>query len=278
MADAALEKLRRKLASADARVDACTDPAKRPHIAKNAAKLRKQLEKLEGGRATAPAAAAAGPDDGQSRQGRRRLKRKLAAEGGGDTKQPRAALVPLPAASDGRAVGSTAPPIPLRVHFAAHVDVAWPELRPLFEASLTSSNNPSGAPVGCDCIQITCGDDTAPKESNVYIGKPSDLDGFKLCRGAADSSLRAVVLPFAGVPPPVKEIMVTLQQQQQQHETEEEAGGEVATAGFPRLYNLHHNAPPTAELAVALLLATSRRLVRPCIPAYTPLPLSHVIV
>jgi phosphoglycerate dehydrogenase-like enzyme len=53
--------------------------------------------------------------------------------------------------------------------------------------------------------------------------------------------LRAVVVPFAGVPEATLEIL----------------------GGFPQLslHNLHHNAPETAELAMALLLAAAKQVV-----------------
>ncbi|MHC4339654.1 MAG: NAD(P)-dependent oxidoreductase [Planctomycetota bacterium] len=55
-------------------------------------------------------------------------------------------------------------------------------------------------------------------------------------------SAHAVVIPYAGVPPRTLELM---------------------RERFPHvaLHNLHHNAAPTAELAMALLLATAKRLL-----------------
>jgi phosphoglycerate dehydrogenase-like enzyme len=57
----------------------------------------------------------------------------------------------------------------------------------------------------------------------------------------ASSKLRAVIVPFAGVPQQVRELF----------------------AEFPEvaLHNLHHNAAPTAEAAVGLLLAAAKSLV-----------------
>jgi phosphoglycerate dehydrogenase-like enzyme len=57
----------------------------------------------------------------------------------------------------------------------------------------------------------------------------------------ASTGLRAVVIPYAGVPRATRELL----------------------RGFPAVavHNLHHNAAPTAELAVALLLAAGRTLV-----------------
>jgi phosphoglycerate dehydrogenase-like enzyme len=57
----------------------------------------------------------------------------------------------------------------------------------------------------------------------------------------ASPDLRAVVIPYAGVPFRTRELL----------------------RDFPRisLHNLHHNAAPTAELAVALMLAAAKALV-----------------
>jgi len=57
----------------------------------------------------------------------------------------------------------------------------------------------------------------------------------------ASVGLQAVVIPYAGVPRATRELL----------------------HAFPavRVHNLHHNAAPTAELAIALLLAAGKRLV-----------------
>jgi phosphoglycerate dehydrogenase-like enzyme len=57
----------------------------------------------------------------------------------------------------------------------------------------------------------------------------------------ASPNLRAVVVPWAGISPETKQLM----------------------AGFPdiSLHNLHHNAQPVAELALALLLAAAKFVV-----------------
>ena len=57
----------------------------------------------------------------------------------------------------------------------------------------------------------------------------------------ASPELRAVLIPYAGVPRKTRELV----------------------ADFPAvtLHNLHHNATPTAEMTVALLLATAKRVV-----------------
>jgi len=65
-------------------------------------------------------------------------------------------------------------------------------------------------------------------------GTPSetDLDG---------AGLRAVIIPYAGVPKTTRE--------------------RLAARPHIALHNLHHNAAPTAEMAVALLLAAAKRIV-----------------
>lgn len=67
---------------------------------------------------------------------------------------------------------------------------------------------------------------------NGYLS-PEDL--------AAAPYLRALIIPFAGVPPRTAELM----------------------RAFPHIsvHNLHHNAPETAELAMALLLACAKHVV-----------------
>jgi len=63
-------------------------------------------------------------------------------------------------------------------------------------------------------------------------------------KGVAESipeGCRAVVVPYAGVPPRTLEL--------------------VAAHDGVALFNLHHNAAPTAELAMALLLAAAKRVV-----------------
>ena len=58
---------------------------------------------------------------------------------------------------------------------------------------------------------------------------------------AASPNLRLLIIPWAGVPESTRDLM----------------------AGYPHVtvHNLHHNAAPTAEMAVALLLAAAKRLV-----------------
>ncbi len=59
---------------------------------------------------------------------------------------------------------------------------------------------------------------------------------------AASPQLHTVIVPWAGIPVVLRDLL---------------------QAEFPHLalYNLHHNAPPVAELAMALLLAAAKRIV-----------------
>lgn len=101
---------------------------------------------------------------------------------------------------------------------------------------------------GGDFVQILR--EHASPEIDILLGPdlPPDPDYDWLVEGVPteeqlDSSprLRAVVVPWAGIPPRTAELL------------------------RPRphlsLYNLHHNAAPTAEMAMALLLAAARRIV-----------------
>jgi phosphoglycerate dehydrogenase-like enzyme len=84
-------------------------------------------------------------------------------------------------------------------------------------------------------IELTAGAD-APDDAEVLVeGRPTaeQLDGFP--------SLGLVIVPYAGVPPATLELL-----------------RERPTL---RLHNLHHNAAPAAELAVALMLAAAKRIV-----------------
>lgn len=88
-----------------------------------------------------------------------------------------------------------------------------------------------------DDIKTTFGTDS-PENANYHIlisGRPSVelLD--------ASPNLNTLLIPFAGVPAVTKERM----------------------ADYPQIaiHNLHHNAPPTAEMALALLMAVARNLI-----------------
>jgi phosphoglycerate dehydrogenase-like enzyme len=86
-------------------------------------------------------------------------------------------------------------------------------------------------------VRLTLGADLpSPAEFHLLVaGRPERT------HLAASQNLRAVIVPWSGIPEPTSELM---------HE-------------FPRiaLHNLHHNALPVAEQAIALLLAASKFLV-----------------
>ncbi|HUS94317.1 MAG TPA: NAD(P)-dependent oxidoreductase [Patescibacteria group bacterium] len=82
----------------------------------------------------------------------------------------------------------------------------------------------------------TAEDGPAPKDTNVLVaGRPTRalLEEIK--------SIRAVIVPWSGIPPETRQLV----------------------AGFSgiTLHNLHHNAAPVAELALALLLAVAKIVV-----------------
>lgn len=86
-----------------------------------------------------------------------------------------------------------------------------------------------------------------PNRWKVTIGEP-EPDTTVLITGYASEenlatcpNLRALIIPFAGVPPRTRELM----------------------AKHPHIavHNLHHNAPETAETAIALLLAVAKNVV-----------------
>ncbi|MEM7164857.1 MAG: NAD(P)-dependent oxidoreductase [Planctomycetota bacterium] len=75
-------------------------------------------------------------------------------------------------------------------------------------------------------------------------GNPESCDVLVAGRPTADqlgASVRSVVVPFAGIPAVTRELLL-------QHP-------DVS------LHNLHHNAAPTAEMAIGLLLAVAKRVV-----------------
>lgn len=84
-------------------------------------------------------------------------------------------------------------------------------------------------------ITVTVGDEPHPETTILVQGRPSP----DLMRNLV--SLRAVVVPFTGVPPETIEA--------------------VRTVGGVTLHNLHHNATATAEMAIALLFAVAKRLI-----------------
>ncbi len=80
------------------------------------------------------------------------------------------------------------------------------------------------------CAQIRDDD----KDAAILVdGTPPDLDGM--------NELRAVIVPYAGVPARTRKLLTTRP--------------EVS------LHNLHHNAVPTAETAFALMLAAAKQVV-----------------
>jgi len=83
-------------------------------------------------------------------------------------------------------------------------------------------------------IKLTVGPDTVPPDdTHVLVGGVPDPEQLRTL-----SHLKAFVIPFAGVPVKTREIMVD----------------------YPQIsvHNLHHNAIPTAELAVTLMLAACK--------------------
>jgi phosphoglycerate dehydrogenase-like enzyme len=84
-------------------------------------------------------------------------------------------------------------------------------------------------------IRLTWGESLPGRVDVLVAGRPG-AEALAACPG-----LRALVIPWAGVPPVTRQLM--------------EAYPAVA------VYNLHHNAAQTAEMALALLLAASKRLI-----------------
>lgn len=86
-----------------------------------------------------------------------------------------------------------------------------------------------------DGVSVTTGDAPHPDTEILVWGRPSLEQMRRL------PSLRAVVVPFTGVPQETIEAVRAL---------------EGVT-----LHNLHHNAPATAEMAIALMFAAAKRLI-----------------
>jgi phosphoglycerate dehydrogenase-like enzyme len=106
-----------------------------------------------------------------------------------------------------------------------------------------------------DNVVWTMGENPPDDAFDILVaGRPSD----ELL--SASSALRAMVIPFAGLPAITSERL--------------QAYPHIA------IYNLHHNAPPTAEMALALLLTVAKRIVpadrdfrqHDWTPRYAPLP------
>jgi phosphoglycerate dehydrogenase-like enzyme len=86
-------------------------------------------------------------------------------------------------------------------------------------------------------IQLSCGDSPPPDwEVEVLVAGRPDQELLEACRG-----LRAVIIPWAGVPTRTKQLL------------RDDPGLSV--------HNLHHNAAATAELALSLLLAASKQVI-----------------
>lgn len=86
-------------------------------------------------------------------------------------------------------------------------------------------------------IDLTCGDGSAvPQDCEVLIaGRPTRE------QLTASPRLKTLIIPWAGLPAKTRDLLL----------------------GFPNLsvYNIHHNADPTAETALALLLAAAKGLI-----------------
>lgn len=103
-------------------------------------------------------------------------------------------------------------------------------------------------------ITFRYGETPDPSAEILVAGRPTEA------QLRASPNLRAVIIPFAGVPPATR----TLLEQ------------------FPRLtlHNLHYNIMPTSEMAIALLFAVAKGLIpadqvlrrHDWTPRYTPLP------
>lgn len=86
-----------------------------------------------------------------------------------------------------------------------------------------------------DGVLLSTGSDPHPETNILVAGRPT-LDQMRRLH-----CLRAVVVPFTGVPPETIEA--------------------VRALNGVTLHNLHHNAAATAEMAIALLFATAKRLI-----------------
>ena len=86
-------------------------------------------------------------------------------------------------------------------------------------------------------ISLTVGEQFAPaSDTHILVTGFPERDHLVAC-----PHLQALVIPFAGFPEPTRRLMLD----------------------FPHIavYNLHHNAAPTAEMALALLLAAAKFIV-----------------
>ena len=86
-------------------------------------------------------------------------------------------------------------------------------------------------------IQTTTGPEMpSPAEYHILVGGRPDRSHL-----TASSNLHTLIIPYAGLPEETRDLM----------------------AEFPEIavHNLHHNAAPTAELALALLFAAAKRVI-----------------
>ena len=133
-------------------------------------------------------------------------------------------------------MGDEAPPVPLRIHFSDVVHKNWPELPSRFTELLPSLGAPEGEVIvthGAGC----------PADTHVCVAGGPAITPENLRPALDAGSLKGVVLPHAGIPPNAKATLLA---------------PEFARV---KLFNLHHNARPTAEIGITLMLATSRRLL-----------------
>ena len=124
----------------------------------------------------------------------------------------------------------------LRAHFCRPVEATQLEL-------LRQS-------AGVELVDVSAGD-AVPVDAEILIIDPRQLMNPSWRRDqdlAALPSLRALVMPYAGILP---EHLVELRG----------LLGDGRLGSSVMLHNLHHNAPMTAEMGVALLLAAAKRLV-----------------
>ena len=150
----------------------------------------------------------------------------------------RGAVPAVPVMSVSEDVSASDPeiPVPLRVHFSDVVDKTWPELRSRFLALL-----PSLASEGQ--VVVTEGAGPCPRDAHLFAAGGAAVTVGNLGPPVEAGNLRGVILPHAGIPPGARACL------------------QAPEFRAVRLFNLHHNATPTAEIAITLMLATSRRLV-----------------
>ena len=83
-------------------------------------------------------------------------------------------------------------------------------------------------------VHLSAGKTTPPDTQILVRGRPSEEELDTL------NSLEAVIIPFAGLPPETKTLLL-----ERPH---------------IKVYNIHHNASSTAEMAIALMLASCKRI------------------